>query len=94
MPNNTFNRDLEINRTELDILLERAIDPSLVSAGKETVVWNKDSVMNQVNEHLAKARANEQSNPEYITDWLSNYMAKEERRIKYEIGWYLSTCKK
>jgi hypothetical protein len=71
--NNTFNRDLEINRTELDILLERAIDPSLVSAGKETVVWNKDSVMNQVNEHLAKARANEQSNSEYITDWLSNY---------------------
>jgi hypothetical protein len=71
--NNTFTRDVGISRADFELMLERYFNPSLVSAGKETVLWNKDSVMNQVNENLAKVRANEQSNNEYITDGLSQY---------------------
>ena len=88
--NNTLARDVELinkdvvfNRADFDLMVERALNPSLVSAGKETVLFNKDSVMNQVNEHLAKTRANEHSNREYISDGLSKYVKwRKENEVK------------
>ena len=94
--NNTLARDVELinkdvvfNRADFDLMVERALNPSLVSAGKETVLFNKDSVMNQVNEHLAKTRANEHSNREYISDGLSKYVKwrKENEVKKFEDIW-------
>jgi hypothetical protein len=93
--NNTqiLNRgpEIRVTRAELDRMLERYSNPALVSEGKETVIWNKDSLMNQINSHLDKAREDGKFNPENVKDLFSRYQKwqkdTEGSRLKHDEIW-------
>lgn len=51
MTNNNSNK-LEIQREEFDIILKQIVNLVLRSKGKETVLWDKDSLINVVNTKL------------------------------------------
>jgi len=44
-----WNKEAAINRADLDKILDQSKNPSLMSEGRETVVWNKDSLVNIIN---------------------------------------------
>jgi len=69
-------KELEITRPELDRILEQSVNPAFKAAGHEAIIWNKDSVMNIINENLAKEKAklNINTNTENLEWTYSKYL--------------------
>jgi hypothetical protein len=66
----TVNRELEINNGELENMLKQAIKPALV--GREAVPYNKSSLVNLINAHLAKEK--EKFNHEKVIETYNRYI--------------------
>ena len=74
---NFFNRsslttELYITKSELDRILEHSKNPELMSAGRETVAWDKDLVMNVIKAKLDKEK--EKMNIEKANSELNKYL--------------------
>lgn len=86
-------KELEITRPELDRILEQSVNPAFKAAGHEAIIWNKDSVMNIINENLAKEKAklNINTNTENLEWTYSKYLdwkkSKEPMFLKGDAMW-------
>ena len=91
---NFFNRsslttELYITKSELDRILEHSKNPELMSAGHETVAWDKDLVMNVIKAKLDKEK--EKMNIEKANSELNKYLdwqkSTEPWKLKGEAIW-------
>jgi hypothetical protein len=60
-------------------MLENSINPELLSKGKETVLWNKDSLMNLVNSKFSSL------NKETLEDKFAWYQNWRNENIKLNL---------
>ena len=78
--NNNLNKDnniteglREINRDDLDQILAVSHDPEVLDFGRETVVYNKDALVNIINSKLAKQREKPEQLEENVNSALDVY---------------------
>lgn len=64
----------------LSCTTNNSVNPSLFAV-KETVLWNKDSLYNNIISHLAKAKEIEKNNPEKLNDLFSRYTAWRHKNV-------------
>jgi len=60
---------LMISKEELDQILDQSVNTGLVSKGKEVLMWDKNSLINEINSKLS----NVQINHEVMSEELNRY---------------------
>lgn len=72
-------REILINREELDKILDNSINSDLLSKGKEIVLWNKDSLMNLLNSKFSSL------NKETLVEKIAWYQHWRNENIKLNL---------
>ena len=86
---NTHNlqREIQINRADLDRILDHSLNPELMSRGKEAVLWNKYSLMNIVNSKLSAGSLNQEKIIDKFS-WYNNWRKENSKlNFKYDELW-------
>jgi hypothetical protein len=74
--NNKLKEELrEINRDDLDKIIAVSHDPEVLVFGRETVVYDKDALVNIINSKLAKQIENPKQVEEKVNSALDVYYA-------------------
>lgn len=86
MTNNNSNK-LEIQREEFDIILKQIVNLVLRSKGKETVLWDKDSLINVVNTKLRTMDITHENLIEVLTFYIGWLKENSDLNLKYDEIW-------